>query len=204
MANYYEILGVGREASFEEIKSAFREKALQCHPDKVPKEKKAWAHESFTRVSRAYFVLTDPVKRRSYDEAIRERKAEPRYEFRPSDIERRLRRDFGDLFAGFFNEEMFLLLIDHEARRKRGDLQAKETKAVLWLAILALPILAVCLFLACFVGYKIAEVEGVLIAIVPGLLVSWFVLGWVYNGIEKMYATPFERALERKFKDLLK
>lgn len=204
MADHYETLDLERKASFEEIKSAFRAKAIQCHPDKVPQEKKAWAHERFNMVSKAYFVLSDPEKRRRYDEALSKQKPEPRYEFKPADMAQRLRRDFGDLFADFFDEKMFLLLIDHEVHMRSGDLRDKETTVVLWLAILTVPTVALCLLLFCFVGFKIAEIKGILTAIVPALLLSWFILGWLYNAIEKMYATPFERALQRKFKDWLR
>jgi molecular chaperone DnaJ len=62
--DYYEILGVPRGASAEEIKKAFRRKARQYHPD-VNKE--AGAEEMFKEINEAYDVLSDPQKRAAYD-----------------------------------------------------------------------------------------------------------------------------------------
>ena len=63
--DYYEILGVPRDASAEDIKSAFRKLARQYHPD-VSKE--ADAEEKFKEINEAYGVLSDPEKRRRYDQ----------------------------------------------------------------------------------------------------------------------------------------
>lgn len=64
--NYYEILGVSREASADAIRKAYRELALQWHPDKNP-DKPQESAEMFRRISEAYEVLSDPEKRHSYD-----------------------------------------------------------------------------------------------------------------------------------------
>jgi molecular chaperone DnaJ len=63
--DYYEILGVPRDASAEDIKTAFRKLARQYHPD-VSKE--ADAEEKFKEINEAYGVLSDPEKRRRYDQ----------------------------------------------------------------------------------------------------------------------------------------
>lgn len=65
--DYYEILGVPRNATPEEIKKAYRKLALEFHPDRHPPEKKKWAEEKFKEISEAYEVLMDPEKRRLYD-----------------------------------------------------------------------------------------------------------------------------------------
>ncbi len=64
--DYYEILGVPRNASDADIKKAFRKLARQYHPD-VAKNKKQ-AEEKFKEVNEAYEVLGDPAKRKKYDE----------------------------------------------------------------------------------------------------------------------------------------
>lgn len=63
--DYYDILGVPRNASAEDIKAAFRKLARQYHPD-VSKE--ADAEEKFKEINEAYGVLSDPEKRRRYDQ----------------------------------------------------------------------------------------------------------------------------------------
>ena len=63
--DYYEVLGVGRDASDNDLKRAYRQLAMQCHPDKNPGDKAA--EERFKQISEAYAVLSDPDKRAQYD-----------------------------------------------------------------------------------------------------------------------------------------
>lgn len=64
MADYYELLGVSRDATPEDIKKAYRKLALQYHPDR---NKEAGASETFAAINNAYAVLSDPDKRAHYD-----------------------------------------------------------------------------------------------------------------------------------------
>lgn len=63
--DYYEVLGVSRDADVAEIKSAYRQLAVQNHPDKNPGD--SAAEERFKEASEAYAVLSDPEKRTRYD-----------------------------------------------------------------------------------------------------------------------------------------
>lgn len=66
--DYYEILGVSKSASKDDIKRAYRSLALKYHPDRVPADKKKEAEEKFKEISEAYAVLSDDQKRAQYDQ----------------------------------------------------------------------------------------------------------------------------------------
>jgi molecular chaperone DnaJ len=109
--DYYEVLGVPREAGEEEIKKAYRKLALQHHPDRNPGDKSA--EQKFKEATEAYEVLRDPEKRARYDRFGHEGAAGPAGGGRGFDVSgfdladalRAFMRDFGGDMGGF--EEMF-------------------------------------------------------------------------------------------------
>jgi curved DNA-binding protein CbpA len=75
MDDHYEALGLEQTATPEEIKKAFKQLALKYHPDQHPSP---IANAIFRTLNEAYLVLSDPEKRRAYDEELRRRRRAPR------------------------------------------------------------------------------------------------------------------------------
>jgi molecular chaperone DnaJ len=97
--DYYEILGVERGASPQQIKSAYRKLAVQLHPDKNPGDKKA--EEAFKEAAEAYSVLSDQDKRSIYDQyGHAGLKGGPQ-------INQDIFREFSDIFGGSIFEDVF-------------------------------------------------------------------------------------------------
>ncbi|MEZ0228412.1 MAG: molecular chaperone DnaJ [Planctomycetota bacterium] len=101
--DYYEILGVAKDAAPDDIKKAFRKLAKELHPDRNPGNKEA--EEKFKEAAEAYDVLQDPEKRQRYDQFGHEGlKGIPTHGFQNFE---EIFESFGDLFGGGIFEGLF-------------------------------------------------------------------------------------------------
>ncbi|HEY2460495.1 MAG TPA: molecular chaperone DnaJ [Candidatus Acidoferrum sp.] len=113
--DYYEILGVERTSSVEEIKSSYRKCALKWHPDRNP-ENKAEAEIKFRESTEAYSILSDPQKRQIYDTYGHAGLSGANV---GADFNSTIFQDFHDIFGDFFGFEDML----SGGRRGRGRSQ---------------------------------------------------------------------------------
>jgi molecular chaperone DnaJ len=95
--DYYDILGVGKSATPEEIKKAYRKVAIQFHPDKNPGNKEA--EEKFKEAAEAYEVLSNPEKKAHYDRYGHARAGAGQYGGHDMNMED-IFSQFGDIFGG--------------------------------------------------------------------------------------------------------
>jgi len=113
--DYYEVLGIQKNASQDEIKAQYRKLALKFHPDR---NKSHDAGEHFKEISEAYAILSDAEKRKIYD-THGHAGVDGRYS--SEDIFRGARVNFEDIFGGFGVEDLnqflnpFLVKVDLEA-----------------------------------------------------------------------------------------
>ncbi len=123
--DYYEILGLDRKATPEEIKRAYRRKAKELHPDKNPGNKSR-AEEEFKRVAEAYEVLSDQEKRLQYD---RYGHAGPAQGFTFGDTDfRRARQAYSEFGFGGFDDlfDLFFRQGGRTASRRPASRQGED------------------------------------------------------------------------------
>lgn len=117
--DYYEVLGVSRDASPEEIKKAYRKLARQYHPDANPGDKTA--EERFKEIAEAYEVLSDPEKRANYDR------------FGHAGVNGQGFGGFGEGFGGFGTDfggfgDLFDIFFGGATRARRGPQKGADVR----------------------------------------------------------------------------
>ncbi|MGL4561666.1 MAG: molecular chaperone DnaJ [Brevinema sp.] len=121
MADYYDLLGVSRSASPDDIKKAFRKQAMKYHPDKNPGDKEA--ENKFKEIGKAYEVLSDTQKRQMYDqygEAAFQQGGGGSAGFGGG---------FEDVFRGGFSgnfEDMFESFFGGSSRQRQAEIQGSD------------------------------------------------------------------------------
>lgn len=113
--DYYEVLGVSRSASEDEIKKAYRQLALKHHPDRNPGNKEA--EEKFKEAAEAYEVLSDAEKRRRYDQFGHDGLRGTNY--RDFNNVNDIFSAFGDIFGGGFGGGIFDEVFGSGGQRRR-------------------------------------------------------------------------------------
>jgi molecular chaperone DnaJ len=120
--DYYEVLGVDKKASADDIKRAYRRLAIKYHPDKNPGDKEAEA--KFKECAEAYEVLSDPEKRKRYDqlghEGLRGAGVHDYSHMNVHDISDIFGDIFGDMFGDMFGSSR------RSSRRSNGSSRARQ------------------------------------------------------------------------------
>ena len=142
--DYYQVLGVAREATKDEIRAAHRKLAMQWHPDRHPEEKRQDAETKFKEISEAYEVLSDPEKRARYDKFGQD--WEHGQEFQAPPGQRTMSREefeemlggaggFSDFFRGMFGDQFRADFRDTQGRHARYRHRGADARAELKLPV---------------------------------------------------------------------
>ncbi|KAL8210170.1 hypothetical protein R6Q57_006902 [Mikania cordata] len=165
--DYYEILGVGKSCSVEEIKKAYRKLSLKVHPDK---NKTPGSEEAFKKVSKAFKCLSDDNSRKHYDQTGVAEGDEYSQQYH---IRRRRRRtghnmfeddfDADEIFRSFFGQnDMFRTANVYRTRRAAGgwpreDMGVGESGPNLMLLLQLLPLLLIIFILLASFPFSVPE-----------------------------------------------
>lgn len=114
--DYYQVLGVGRTATPEEVKKSYRKLAMQYHPDRNPGNKEM--EDKFKEAAEAYEVLSDVDKRRRYDQYGHEGMRGADFRYSTGDIHD-IFNAFGDIFGGGFGGSIFDSMFGEQQRPRQ-------------------------------------------------------------------------------------
>lgn len=138
--DYYEILGVKRDASQKDIKSAYRKLARKWHPDLQPDDQKEAAEEKIKQINEAYEVLSDPGKRSKYDRLGNNWRAGQEWQAPPDmdgvhfytniNMDGGRWSDFSDFFETLFGQAS-----RHSSFYEPGSLRGQDIESVLELTL---------------------------------------------------------------------
>lgn len=136
--DYYKILGIGKNASDEEIKKAYRKLARKYHPDVNPNDKEA--HKKFQEINEANEVLSDPEKRKKYDQYGKDWKHAEQFEqARQSQRQQYHYSDGGEGFSGSFDggdfSDFFTSMFGGGGSRARQSFKGQDYQADLHLSL---------------------------------------------------------------------
>ncbi|KAG8836530.1 hypothetical protein FRB91_010615 [Serendipita sp. 411] len=171
---YYEILGIDKTASLDDIRQAYKKMSLKTHPDRIPNatpEEKRAATARFQSVADAYYVLSDPVRRREYDALLASRS----YSDRSTDAD--ASSNFFSNFANMFSGAAGSTSANAQAEDKPEEFErpdAEQTFGNVFEELLRPEVQRVVPWWT-YLGAASGAGLGFIIANVPGALVGGFV-----------------------------
>lgn len=123
--DYYKVLGINKNATTDEIKSAYRKLARKHHPDLNPNDKEA--HKKFQQINEANEVLSDPEKRKKYDQYGKDWKHAEEFE-KQKQYQRQYSNQGGQTFSGGFGEDDFSDFFASMFGNQEGRGRSRQTK----------------------------------------------------------------------------